>query len=191
VEVKDDVSVEEYFEQVVPKIFEEQLAGSPVTGMEGTEVSLQFDITDGGTKTYSMIVKDARELEVKAGPVPDPLVRIVLPEDVWREAVTGKLAGAVDMFTDTRQLANRRRFDQLVDTRGTMELDLSRPGEPNVGLTVTFNGAETPKALFRISVDDWGKMSKGELPGVTAFMSGQLKIEGDMAFAMALGNLTG
>jgi putative sterol carrier protein len=191
VEVKDDVTVKEYFEEYVPKIFAEQLAGSPVSGMEGTEVSLQFDITDGDAQTYSMVVKDASDLEVSAGPASGTLVRVVLSEDVWREAVTGKLEGAVEMFTDAKQLANRRRFDQLKELKGTIELDLSRPDGPNVGFTVTFNGAESPKSIFRVSLENWAKMSKGELPGVTAFMSGQLKIEGDMPFAMALGNLVG
>lgn len=36
------------------------------------------------------------------------------------------------------------------------------------------------------SWDDWQKMAAGELDGMTAFMTGKLKIEGDMGNAMQL-----
>ena len=34
--------------------------------------------------------------------------------------------------------------------------------------------------------EDWQKMASGELDGMTAFMTGKLKIEGDMSNAMQL-----
>jgi putative sterol carrier protein len=34
-------------------------------------------------------------------------------------------------------------------------------------------------------------VASGELAGPTAFMSGKMKIDGDLPFAMALGNLMG
>ena len=49
-----------------------------------------------------------------------------------------------------------------------------------------------PKRTLRAlaqAAEDWAAMASGELPGPTAFMSGKLKIEGDMPFAMSLGNL--
>lgn len=39
---------------------------------------------------------------------------------------------------------------------------------------------------IRMSWDDWEKMAGGELDGMTAFMTGKLKIEGDMSNAMQL-----
>ena len=36
------------------------------------------------------------------------------------------------------------------------------------------------------SWEDWQKMAAGELDGMTAFMTGKLKIEGDMSNAMQL-----
>lgn len=38
----------------------------------------------------------------------------------------------------------------------------------------------------RVSWDDWEKLSSGELDGMTAFMMGKLKVEGDMSNAMQL-----
>ena len=39
---------------------------------------------------------------------------------------------------------------------------------------------------IRVSWDDWQQMAAGQLDGMTAFMMGKLKIEGDMSNAMQL-----
>ncbi|HET9811962.1 MAG TPA: SCP2 sterol-binding domain-containing protein [Sphingomicrobium sp.] len=44
---------------------------------------------------------------------------------------------------------------------------------------------------IKTSWDDWQKMAAGELDGMTAFMTGKLKIEGDMANAMQLQGVLG
>lgn len=188
-EIRDDISVEDYFEKVVPDVFSEQLEKVMLEGMEGTEFTLQFDIQGETLKTYSIVVKDAKELEVKTGPIVEPVVKIELSEDTWREAVTGKIPGAVEMFTDLGRLSTRSRYEQLKSTSGTLLLDLSREEGENVSLKIVFNGADSPSVKFITSLEDWKQISTGELSGVTAFMTNRLKIEGDMAFAMNLGTL--
>jgi putative sterol carrier protein len=39
---------------------------------------------------------------------------------------------------------------------------------------------------IKVSWDDWQQMSEGKLDGMTAFMQGKLKVEGDMSNAMQL-----
>jgi len=39
---------------------------------------------------------------------------------------------------------------------------------------------------IKISWDDWQSMALGQLDGMTAFMTGKLKVEGDMGNAMQL-----
>ncbi len=39
---------------------------------------------------------------------------------------------------------------------------------------------------IKTSWEDWQKMATGELDGMTAFMTGKLKVEGDMSNAMQL-----
>ena len=39
---------------------------------------------------------------------------------------------------------------------------------------------------IKVSWDDWQQMAAGQLDGMTAFMTGKLKIEGDMGNAMQL-----
>ena len=43
--------------------------------------------------------------------------------------------------------------------------------------------ADTP---IRVGWDDWQQMAAGQLDGMTAFMMGKLKVEGDMSNAMQL-----
>ena len=45
------------------------------------------------------------------------------------------------------------------------------------------NAADT---TIKTSWEDWQKMAAGELDGMTAFMTGKLKVEGDMSNAMQL-----
>ena len=42
---------------------------------------------------------------------------------------------------------------------------------------------------IKVSWDDWQAMASGALDGMTAFMTGKLKIEGDMGVAMKLQNI--
>lgn len=184
--VSEDITVKEYFEEHVPKMFEEEVAKVSVSGMEGTEFTVEFDI-DG--QAYGLIVKDAKELEIKEGKLDNPMIRVELSEDLWRKAVTGKMEGAVDMFTDMGQMANRQRYDALKSTKGTMNLELEMPDGSQAKIKVVMNGADSPEVTFKAALEDWIKVAKGETPGPMAFMSGKLKIDGDMGFAMSLGNL--
>ena len=45
------------------------------------------------------------------------------------------------------------------------------------------NAADT---TIKVSWDDWQQMAAGQLDGMTAFMMGKLKVEGDMSNAMQL-----
>lgn len=42
------------------------------------------------------------------------------------------------------------------------------------------------ETTIKTSWEDWQKMANGELDGMTAFMTGKLKVEGDMSNAMQL-----
>ncbi len=52
--------------------------------------------------------------------------------------------------------------------------------------TVTTDDAESDVTL-KVSLDDYGKMLSGEMDGQMMFMTGKLKLEGDMGAAMAFG----
>ena len=44
----------------------------------------------------------------------------------------------------------------------------------------------TADTTIKVAWDDWQQMAAGQLDGMTAFMMGKLKVEGDMSNAMQL-----
>ncbi|RST30289.1 sterol-binding protein [Sphingomonas ginkgonis] len=47
-------------------------------------------------------------------------------------------------------------------------------------------GNEPADTTIKVSWNDWEQLASGQLDGMTAFMTGKLKVEGDMANAMQL-----
>ena len=56
-------------------------------------------------------------------------------------------------------------------------------------LAVSQGTADNPNITITISASDWLDMLNGKLDGQMAFMSGKLKIKGDMSLAMKLTTL--
>ena len=67
--------------------------------------------------------------------------------------------------------------------KGTIMLD----GNANT-VTEDDGAADT---TIKITWDDWQSMADGQLDGMTAFMTGKLKVEGDMSNAMQLQSVLG
>src|SRR5678815_1704716 len=54
---------------------------------------------------------------------------------------------------------------------------------------VTSGDTATPSLTITMSAQDWLDMTGGKLSGQMAFMSGKLKLKGDMGLAMKVGSL--
>jgi putative sterol carrier protein len=75
----------------------------------------------------------------------------------------------------------------------TVKLDFGDNGTimlDGVGNTVTEDDGAADTTI-KISWDDWQQMADGKLDGMTAFMTGKLKVEGDMSNAMQLQSVLG
>jgi len=75
-------------------------------------------------------------------------------------------------------VAGRRVKIDFGGAEGTIMLD----GVANQ-VTEEDGDAET---TIKVGWDDWQQMAAGQLDGMTAFMTGKLKVEGDMSNAMQL-----
>jgi putative sterol carrier protein len=53
-----------------------------------------------------------------------------------------------------------------------------------------FNGAATPRTVLKMKLADAVALQEGRLNGQEAFMTGRLRVEGDMAFMMQVAALT-
>ena len=70
----------------------------------------------------------------------------------------------------------------------TVKLDFGDNGTimlDGVGNTVSEDDGAADTTI-KIAWDDWQAMADGQLDGMTAFMTGKLKVEGDMSNAMQL-----
>ena len=70
----------------------------------------------------------------------------------------------------------------------TVKLDFGDNGTimlDGVGNTVSEDDGAADTTI-KIAWDDWQSMADGQLDGMTAFMTGKLKVEGDMSNAMQL-----
>ena len=70
----------------------------------------------------------------------------------------------------------------------TVKLDFGDQGtimlDGNANKVTEDDGAAD--TTIKIAWDDWQSMADGQLDGMTAFMTGKLKVEGDMSNAMQL-----
>ncbi len=188
--VPKDVTVKKYFEEIVAQSFGDQIKNQPIQGMEGTEFSIQFVVTGSGGATYAIVVKDGKEFKVVPGGIASPLLKVELSENDWRDSVTGQVEGAMDQFMKPER-ASKKYFDVLKGMRGTLNLALAKVDGGTFASKITFNGSEMPSTTIKMKVADYAAMNRGEIKGPAAFMAGKMKIEGDMGFAMKLGQFMG
>lgn len=94
--------------------------------------------------------------------------------------------------------ALRERIDpsQVQGLTATYQFHLSGEGGGDWYVRVTDGQPEivegtanAPSVTLRASADDWMRIVSGELSGEQAFLSGKLKVEGDMTLAMKLQSL--
>ena len=93
-------------------------------------------------------------------------------------------------------MPGRFRADKAAGTNATIQYDISGDGGGTWNAVikdgtcaVTPGAATTPNLTLQISSQDWLDMLSGKQSGQMLFMSGKLKIKGDMGLAMKLGSL--
>jgi putative sterol carrier protein len=87
-----------------------------------------------------------------------------------------------------QELVGKMQENQAWVPGKTVKLDFGDQGVillDGAANQVSENDSPADTAI-KVSWDDWQKMAAGELDGMTAFMTGKLKIEGDMSNAMQL-----
>jgi putative sterol carrier protein len=183
--VPSGVSVTDFFEKHVPAQFKEMTAGANLSSLAGKEVNLQFNVND---QKYCLKIKDGTNLEVVKGGVDKPLMTLALSEQIFLDAVTGKIEGMIDRFTDPVEIADPIRLKALMDTKGTLKLILKN-GADNIPVTMIFNGEEKPNVEISVDLKDWIAIQNKETTGQNLFMNGKLKFTGDMVLLMKLQTL--
>ena len=93
-------------------------------------------------------------------------------------------------------MPSRFRADKAAGTNATIQYDISGDGGgtwnaviKDGSCAVTPGAAASPNLTLQISAQDWLDMLSGKQSGQMLFMSGKLKIKGDMGLAMKLGSM--
>jgi putative sterol carrier protein len=184
--VSEGISVKDFFLNEVPKFFAEGVKEVKVEGMEGTEFTLQFNITGEAGGVYCLKIRNGKELEVVEGGIEIPMIEVELAEPDWRDSITGKVPGSIDVFMSPERAASRQQYDVVAGLKGKMISEMKKPDGGIFKTVMKFNGADKPWVTLKSSLEDATAMMKGEADGQALFMEGNLQFEGDLAFLMQL-----
>ena len=93
-------------------------------------------------------------------------------------------------------MAGRFRADKASGTTAVIQYDVSGDGGgtwhaviKDGACTVNSGSAANPNLTLQIAGQDWLDMLSGKQSGQMLFMSGKLKVKGDMGLAMKLGSM--
>lgn len=183
---------QEFFEDVLPDIFTVLTKANPIPDMEGTEFTMQVNLEGEDGIRYGVTIKDARELDVSRCGIEKPVLELDIPEPAWKKAMGAVAGGGApkmpEGFDPTRIAPNRGLYEAMKEIEGRIELEiLDEAGEPMI-IGMTINGAGEPAARMSASSEIFRELMTGDPSDLPrAFMSGRLKIDGDMPFIMKMG----
>jgi putative sterol carrier protein len=93
-------------------------------------------------------------------------------------------------------MPSRFRADKAAGVNATIQYDITGTGGGTWNAVIKDNAcavaagpASNPSLTLTMSAQDWLDMSTGKLSGQMAFMSGKLKLKGDMGLAMKIGGM--
>ena len=94
------------------------------------------------------------------------------------------------------QMPSRFRADRAAGTNATIQYDISGDGGGTWNAvikdgtcSVSTGPAASPSLPLQVGAQDWIDMSTGKQNPQMLFMSGKLKLKGDMGLAMKLGSM--
>ncbi len=94
------------------------------------------------------------------------------------------------------RMPSQFRADKAAGTNATIQYDISGEGGGTWNAvikdgqcTVGPGAATNPNLTLQMSAPDWLDMTTGKQSGQMLFMSGKLKLKGDMGLAMKLGSM--
>ncbi len=147
--------------------------------LAGTEFTLVMEISDS---RYSFRVKDGKELTAGNDDIPDPMMRVILDRGELERMIS---IDNTDLLFAARGFLSRRKYDALRALRGTVVTKL-RADDGEVKITLVLNGGTEPLVRFYFSPENFRSVMAGEKDPVSMFMTGAMKIKGDMGFAMSV-----
>jgi hypothetical protein len=184
-QVSESVTPEQFFEQLLPTGFAAQAAEG---GNAPSDFSIQFSVQGEGGGDWFAKIADGQMAVTKGRQ--DAHLTVTLAMDDWRDAVLERNGATLALILPPSRPGRPDNSGRAKQLKGTMGLELTRPEKDPFRLEMSFNSAATPKTLIKMTIADYVSMQQGTLNGQQAFMSGKLRVEGDMGFLMQIAALT-
>jgi putative sterol carrier protein len=182
----ENVTPEQFFNELLPAGFEEQKKqGNPVP----QDFRIQYHLTGDGGGPWHVTINEGK-LEAEAD-TKEAHITITVSIDDWRDALHSRNGAAPSLILPATRPGRPDNSARVKQVRGTLVQELAREGAEPFKIQLTFNGAESPKTTLKMKIADAVAMQEGRLNGQEAFMTGKVRIEGDMAFMMQIAAVTG
>ena len=179
-EIPKDTSINALLSEFMPNLATDMLKEANAKAeLEGTEISMVVEV---GGDIYSYVVTNGESVNFTQGDLDGAMLRMKISEnDLSKMIETGNL----DMILGIQKDLNRAKYNALSSLRGSFIAEVSDVGDATVSIEAILNGATDPQSTFKMNANDTAALMRKETNPVNLFMSGAMKIEGDMGFAMA------
>ncbi len=184
--------VKEAFE-LIPQLANTIMDASPqladiVADLKGTEFTIGVEL-DG--ESYGLCIKNGKEFELQNDNLENPMIKLVTgTSDLERLIVLENadifLGGNGGQGTES---SLKPKYDTLSSAKGALSLELTNDNDTISFLKFVFNGSEEPSANVKINITDIRKILTAETNAAGLFLSGGIKLGGDMGLAMMLQTL--
>ncbi|MBN1498358.1 MAG: SCP2 sterol-binding domain-containing protein [Spirochaetes bacterium] len=179
-EIPADTSVRDLLLKVSPEIAREAILSSGASKeLDGTEFSLVVEVSGD---TYSYLVKNGTEFDIREADIDAPMVRVKIDRESIEKMIK---TNSLDMFLGIQSDLNRSKYNVLRNIKGSFVAELTNDDGSVLSIETIFNNAMEPKAVFKMRTADSIALTRKETNPVNLFMSGAMRIDGDMAFAMS------
>ena len=183
-QVPANVTPAQFFEEFLPMGFAAQAAES---GSTPGDFAMVFQVEGEGGGEWLAKIEGGKMTVTKGGGEANLTTRMSVAD--WRDAVTGQNGANLSLILPPQRPGRPDNSGRAKALKGVMGVELARDGAEPFRVEMCFNGATAPKTIIKMKIADYIAMQDGSLNGQQAFMSGKLKVEGDMGFLMQIAAL--
>jgi putative sterol carrier protein len=175
-----NTSVKDLLLKHMPELAKNAISASgAATQLAGTEFTMVMEVN---SDKFNYRIKDGKEFAITEGDLESPMVRVkVQKSDMEKMISTGNLDMLTGMVTDL----SKARYNAIKNIKGRFFAELANDDGSKFIIETILNNQLEPKATFKMTTADSAALVRKEKNPVNLFMSGAMKIEGDMAFAMS------
>jgi len=182
---EEQVTPQQFFEQLLPTGFAAQRESGAAVPQD---FSMQYHVQGDGGGAWHVAIKDGA-MTTRQG-TEDAILTFTLSLDDFLDAIHSRNGAAPTLLLPASRPGRSDTSGRARMLKGTVAQELSRDGGDPFKLEMKFNGSDSPRTVVKMKLDDFVAMQEGKLNGQEAFMTGRLRIEGDMAFMMQVAALT-